>query len=227
MKLSEFALTALKNFATINESIVLRQGSSIRTITEAESIYAEAEVEDVFPGTFGIHDLSNFIGNIQTLDNPDLEFQNAADIKYVELRSGQFSVTYHGHIPDLLITPPPGKRVKLDNPDVSLDLSKDTLQKLLKLSAMNSLPNLSISGKDGMLVVWTHDHSTPDSNTSKYEVGPYDGENFTATFKVENLKMLLDDYVVDIKKGFFARFASKNRKLNYFIALEKVKNGSN
>jgi hypothetical protein len=216
MKLSEFALTVLKNFSTINDGIALRPGSKIKTINEEESIFAEAEVDDVFPVEFGIDDLNNFLGNITTLGNANLDFNGNS----VLLSEGGFSLTYRATPLDLITVVPVGKKVKLDNPDVTFDLPKETLAKLLKLAAMNSLSNLSVIGFGGELRLQTHDKSDRESTAAFTPVGAYAGEDFTATFKTEHLKMLPDDYVVDLKKGIFARFTSKTRKLIYYIALE-------
>lgn len=216
MKLSDFSLAVLKNFSTINDGIVLRPGSIVRTVNEEQSIFAEAEVDDQFPVEFGIDDLNNFLGNVTTIGNPELSFE----ANTVLISDGKFSLNYKAHAPDLITAPPPGKKVKLDDPDVTFDLPKETLAKLLKLAAMNGLPNLSVIGSNGELKLQTHEKADKNSNSAYTPVGPFVGEDFTATFKTENLKMIPDEYVVDLKKGLFARFTSKTRKLKYFIALE-------
>jgi hypothetical protein len=216
MKLTDFSLAVLKNFSTINDGIVLRQGSTIKTMSAEESIWGEAEVDDVFPVEFGIDDLNNFLGNITTLGNPELTFSN----KSVLLDDGTFSINYRATPPDLIDAPPAGKKIKIDTPDVTFDLPKDTLSKLLKLAAMNGLDALSVIGQNSNLLLQTHDKHNKDSNNALMTVGPFTGADFQATFKTDNLKMMPDDYVVDLKKGAFARFASKTRKITYYIALE-------
>ena len=46
------------------------------------------------------------------------------------------------------------------------------------------------------------------------------GQDFVASFKTENLKLLPDDYNVEIQAGAFAKFVNVNNNLTYFIALE-------
>ena len=46
--LSKKTLDVLKNFSTINSSIVFRKGSTVRTISNAENILAKFTGEDVF-----------------------------------------------------------------------------------------------------------------------------------------------------------------------------------
>ena len=48
MKLSDNTLTILKNFASINNSILVKQGTRLRTISVAKNILAEANIiEDI------------------------------------------------------------------------------------------------------------------------------------------------------------------------------------
>ena len=49
MKLSDNTLTILKNFAGINNSILVKQGTKLRTISVAKNILAEAEIDEEFP----------------------------------------------------------------------------------------------------------------------------------------------------------------------------------
>ena len=72
--LSKTTLDVLKNFSTINSSIVFRQGSTVRTISNAENILAKFTGEEVFPTDFAIYDLSQFLSGISLFDNPSLEF---------------------------------------------------------------------------------------------------------------------------------------------------------
>ena len=44
MKLSDSTLTVLKNFAGIINSILVKQGSKLRTISVAKNILAEADI---------------------------------------------------------------------------------------------------------------------------------------------------------------------------------------
>ena len=60
MKLSEKTFTLLKNFATINNSVLVKQGSKLRTISIAKNILAEATVNEEFPRDFAIYELNQF-----------------------------------------------------------------------------------------------------------------------------------------------------------------------
>ena len=49
VKISKKTQSILKNFATINKSIVIDPGSRIRTISVNRNIYASVEVAEKFP----------------------------------------------------------------------------------------------------------------------------------------------------------------------------------
>ena len=74
MKLSDNALAILKNFAGINNSILVKQGNKLRTISVAKNILAEAEIKEDFPRDFAIYDLNQFLNGLSLHQDPDLDF---------------------------------------------------------------------------------------------------------------------------------------------------------
>lgn len=215
MKFSENTLSVLKNFASINSGVVLQSGKTQKTISPEKSILVEATLEDDIPTQFGIYDLNQFLGNVTTLKNPELSFNQES----VTLNDGELSFDYHACSPNLIITPPE-KELALKQVDVSFSLPNVTLQKLLKVATMNSLPNLTVVGKDGELRLKIHEKSNDTSNHGSIKIGDYAGKDFTATFKTENLKLLSDDYNVELQNGAFAKFVNVSGNLKYFVALE-------
>ena len=215
MKLSENTLSVLKNFASINSGVVLNNGKVQKTISPEKSILVEAILEDDIPSKFGIYDLNQFLGNVTTLRNPELTFTN----EDVTLDDGDLALTYHACSPNLIISPPE-KELVLKTVDVTFSLPNATLQKLLKVATMNNLPNLTVVGKDGELRLKIHERANDTSNHGSVKIGDYAGQDFTASFKTDNLKLLPNDYNVEIQKGAFAKFENAAKTLKYFIALE-------
>ena len=215
MKLSENALNVLKNFASINSGVVLNKGNVLRTISPEKSILVEATVEDDLPVPFGIYDLNQFLGNVTTLKNPELTFSK----DHVTLDDGEFSLTYLSCSANLIISPP-DKELVLKNVDCSFSLTNAVLQKLIKIATMNSLPNLTVVGENGELRLKIHEKANDTSNYGSVKIGEYAGADFSATFKTENLKLLPDDYNVELQKNAFAKFVNAAGNLKYWIALE-------
>lgn len=214
MKLSESTLSVLKNFSTINSGVVLQKGKSQRTISPDKSILVEAELEDDIPEQFGIYDLPQFLGNVTTLQNPDLSFQN----NHVMMNDGQFRLTYYSCSPNL-ITVPPDKKLEMKSVDVDFNLPSAIIQKLLMLSRMNNFIMVSVVGKDGKLSLRAHAESDT-SNDATIDVGVWDKDDFTAKFKAEHIKMVPDDYNVKIAFNAFATFENQKGTLKYYVALQ-------
>lgn len=215
MKFSDQTLAVLKNFASINSGVVLNAGKIQKTISPEKSILVEATLDDEIPSEFGIYDLNQFLGNVTTLRNPELTFNK----ENVTLDDGELSFAYHACSSNLIITPP-DKELALKSVDVTFSLPNVTLQKLIKVATMNSLPNLSVVGKNGELHLKIHERANDTSNQGSIKIGDYAGQDFTASFKTENLKLLPDDYNVELQKGAFAKFVNAAGNLKYFIALE-------
>ena len=56
MKLSSHTTSVLKNFATINQNLVIKEGNTIATMSAMKNIVAKAEVEENFPQEVAIYD---------------------------------------------------------------------------------------------------------------------------------------------------------------------------
>ena len=67
MRLSKDTVEVLKNFSTINQCILVKEGNKLRTISTMKNILAEADVSEVFPSEFGIYDLNEFLGVMLSL----------------------------------------------------------------------------------------------------------------------------------------------------------------
>jgi hypothetical protein len=150
------------------------------------------------------------------LNDPNLKFND----QYVVLDDGSVEVVYYAS-PGTLIISPPEKELNISNPEVTFTLTNTTLSKLLRLAGMNTLPNLSIIGAEGKMIAKIHDKQIRDGNKASMMLGDWTGEDFTATFSTENLKLLPDDYNVELKLGTFAKFVGSSRKIVYYISLDK------
>ena len=72
MKLSDSTLTVLKNFAGINNSILVKEGNQLRTISVAKNILAEADIPEDFPRDVAIYDLNQFLNGLSLHQDPNL-----------------------------------------------------------------------------------------------------------------------------------------------------------
>ena len=215
MNLTDKTLTVLKNFAGINNSILVKEGNQLRTISVAKNILAEAEIEEDFPRQFGIYDLSQFLNGLGLHHSPELDFTNDG---HVMIREGKMRSKYFFAAPNVIITPP-DKPIELPSEDVTFELSTDQLDKLLKAAGIYQLPDLSVVGGEGVVKVLVRDKKNDTSNSFSIVVGETESE-FSFNFKVENIKILPGTYDVVVSQKLLSRFTAKNYDLTYYIALE-------
>ena len=216
MKLSDKTLSVLKNFSSINQSILFKKGNKLRTISVMKNILAEATVSEEFSKDFGIYDLSQFLNVNTTLFNsPELDFGNDG---YVVIREGRSKQRFFFADPNVIVTPP-DKEITLPSEDVSFELSTDQLDRLLKAEAISQLPDLSAVGENGVVKLVVRDKKNDTSNDFAIVVGETDTE-FSFNFKVENIKVLPGTYDVVVSQKLLSRFTSKNHDLTNYIALE-------
>ena len=215
MKLSESTLSLLKNFSTINQSILFKQGNKLRTVSVMKNILAEATIAEEFPKDFGIYDLNQYLNGLSLHNDPELNFE--AD-NYVVIKEGRSRSKYFFADPNCIVTPPEDS-ITLPTEDVSFQLSTEQLDKLLKAAAIYQLPDLCVEGGDGVVKVLVRDKKNDTSNDYSVIVGETDS-TFSFNFKVENIKILPGTYDVVCCQKNISRFTSKNYDLTYFIALE-------
>ena len=216
MKLSDKTINLLKNFSSINQSILIKEGDSIRTISVMKNILAEAKVPEEFPKDFGIYDLNQFLNAISSLHiNPELDFSNN---EYLLIREGKKRNRFFFADPNVIVSPPE-KSITLPSEDVSFELDTQVLGTLMKAAAIYQVPDLSVVGEAGVVKLVVHDKKNDTSNTHEEIVGETD-EEFCFNFKVENIKILPGTYEVVVSKKLLSRFESKNHELTYYIALE-------
>jgi len=215
MKLSEKTLTVLKNFAGINNSILVKEGNQLRTISVAKNILAEANIEEEFPRQFGVYDLNQFLNGLSLHQDPDLDFTEES---YLNIREGKRRVKYFFADPQVIISPP-DKKITLPSEDVHFQLESSSLDKLLKAAAVYQLPDLCVVGEAGAVRLVVRDKKNDTSNSYSVAVGETDKE-FSFNFKVENIKIIPGSYDVVVSSKLLSEFTNSNYNLKYYIALE-------
>ena len=215
MKLSDKTLTILKNFAGINNSILVKKGNQLKTISVAKNILAEAQIEEKFSRDFAIYDLNQFLNGLSLHQDPDLDFSPDS---YLTIREGKRRVKYFYADPAVIVSPP-DKEISLPTEDVCFQLDSIALEKLLKAAAVYQLPDLAAVGENGVVKLVVRDKKNDTSNEFAVVVGETD-KNFTFNFKVENIKIIPGAYNVVVSSKLLSRFSNTNHDLKYYIALE-------
>jgi len=215
MKLSDSTLTVLKNFAGINNSILVKEGSQLRTISVAKNILAEADIPEDFPRDVAIYDLNQFLNGLSLHQDPNLDF---TEDSHITIKEGKRRVKYFYADPQVIIAPP-DKEINLPTQEICFQLESNSLEKLVKAAAVYQLPDLSVIGKNNEIHMVVRDKKNDTSNEYSIYVGETDS-TFELNFKMENIKIIPGPYDVVISSKLLSEFTNKQYNLKYFIALE-------
>ena len=215
MKLSESTVNLLKNFSSINQSILFKEGTKLRTISVMKNILVEANVAEEFDKDFGIYDLNQFLNGLSLHASPELDFTND---EYVVIKEGRMRSKYFFADPSVIVAPPE-KEITLPSEDVSFELPSQQLEKLKKASSIYQLPDVSVIGEAGVIKLVARDKKNNTSNDFSIVVGETEDE-FVFNFKEENLKIVPGNYDVIVSSKLLSRFTNQNIDVTYYIALE-------
>ena len=219
MELSENTLTVLKNFASINANIIMREGNVLKTVSEAKNLLASATILEDIPKTVGVYDLNEFLGVLGLVDTPRVEWQDTHAI--VSDSTGRSKIKYFFSDIDMLTSP--SKDITMPSVDVKFVLDSDVLNKIKRAASALHLTELAITSSNGILTLSVVDSENATSNTFSIDVdGEYTEDNFNFILNISNLKMLPGDYEVEISSKLISHFTNVENKAQYRIALEKT-----
>ena len=212
MKLSDKTIQILKNFATINQSILVRPGNVLKTITPLKTILAQATVTENFEQEFAIYELPRFLGTISLFSDPEFTFQE----KYVTISSGKQRVNYTYADASMIMTPP-SKEISFPDTEVEFTITADQLSTISKAGAVLQMPEIAVVGEDGLISIRAIDSKNSSADVFSLDVGECD-KDFKVIFRPENLKLITSDYKVSLTTAGICRFESNN--LTYWVTTE-------
>jgi hypothetical protein len=222
MKITEETMKILKNFATINPSILIRKGSMLATQSIPGNILAEVTVKEDFPCEFALYDLVEFLNTLKLFSTPVLDFTTHEDNYLIiyEEDSPSIKVKYTFGNKDHIKFPK--KRPVLPSTEVTFNFEMTTLDSILKAANVMQLPNMSVlPGKD-IYEVSISVSDAKDKSSNKFSFGADgtypEGVIFNLIFKMDTFKMLPNDYTVSISKNRLAAFESDS--VDYYIGLD-------
>ena len=68
MKLSDTTTKVLKNFASINPSILLKEGETIRTISPQKNVLAQAVTDQPIEKEMCLYDINQFLNIVESIE---------------------------------------------------------------------------------------------------------------------------------------------------------------
>lgn len=214
MKLSKDTIGVLKNFASINGNLLIKEGSKLSTISAQKNVMASVSVAETFDSEFAIYDLNEFLGALSLFEDPELEFSE----KSVKIKQGNNSIRYYAADVGNL-TVPPAKQIQLPSEDISFDLNAATLAMIQRTASVLHSSDVSVVGDGSKMKIVVADKKNAAANA--YEVALADTDKtFKVNLKVDNLKMIPGNYTVTISNKKISRFQATGSDLVYFVAVE-------
>ena len=218
MKLSEHTVDVLKNFASINQNLVIKEGSTLTTMSAMKNIVAKAEVEESFDKEVAIYDLNEFLASISLFTSPILDFKEGF-VTIKEENSPKNSLKYFYSDPSVVTSP--SKTITMPSKEVSFTLNGENLNKLKRAAGVIQAPDLVLEKKDADVFLTVKDKKNDTANTFSVDVDTTtEGSNFKFYYKVENLKVMEGNYDVEISSKNISHLKSTNKDVEYWVALE-------
>ena len=213
MKISKETLDVLKNYASINTNILVREGSTLATISTGKNIFSRTTVKETFDKEFAIYDLNSLLALLTLMEDTDVDF--GEDSITISKDRSQFEYYYAD--PSIIVAAP-DKTIEVDD-YYSFELTENEVGMIMKAASVVAAPILSVVAKDGTVTLSVGDPSTPRSNTFRHVIGETNKE-FDCRLAIENFKVIPGDYSVTLSQKKFMYLQNKANELKYWLALE-------
>jgi len=224
MKLSSNTTMVLKNFATINQNLVIKEGSELLTMSSMKNIVAKATVEENFPKEFAIYDLNEFLASLSIFKSPVLEFEE----QYLTIKEEDQphkKLTYFYSDPSVVQSPT--KTITMPSEEVKFHLDMNKLLEMKRAAGVIGSPDMVLQKSSGSSSLLVKDKKNDTANNYSSDIKTDGDGEYKFFFKVENLKLFDGDYDVKISSKNISHFKNDKSNIEYWIALEPESTYSN
>lgn len=221
MNFSKGTVAVLKNFATINPSILFKAGDIISTVSPLDTIATRAQVKDTFERDFAIYDLSRFLGTLSLFkETPDITVNDTQ----LQLKSGKQRAKYTLAEPSMIKAKNAYRTITLKDIIATLQI-KDDINTIVKASGTMQLPDCIFSSDGDKLFCCLSDSKNPTSDIFEIEVEGSTSKEFEIKLKVENIKLMDGiNYTIQVPDSKrVLQFSGLNEDVNidYWFAAEQ------
>ena len=223
MKLSNNTISVLKNYASINQNLVIKEGKELTTMSAMKNIIAKAEVEEEFPQEVAIYDLNEFLSCLSLFQSPNLEFESTF-VTITEENKPTTKMKYFYSDPSVVTTP--SKMITMPSNEITFTLDSATLSDITKASAVISSADLVLENTNGTPSLTVKDKKNDTANSYSRGVDTQGEGKFSFFFKVENLKLMDGKYTVQVSSKNISHMKNESTPIEYWIALEPESNYS-
>lgn len=214
MQISNDTLNVLKNFSSINPSVLFKPGQTLRTISPQKTVMAAATIGETVPSEAAVYDLSRFLATLGLFEKPEVEF---GDSKFT-ISAGRSKLQYTYASPTMIITPPE-KDINLPDPELTTVVPWKTIDSVIRAAGVLSLGEIAFVAAGNEVTVSAIDSKNPTADSFDIVIkDDYNGAPFTMVIRTDNLKLMPADYEVSLSSKGMAHF--KSDTVQYWIAVE-------
>lgn len=212
MKLEGRTLSILKNFASINPSVMFKPGDVLKTMSPNKTILAHAKLGEAVGNEFAIYDVSRFLSVLSLFEKPTLTVEE----RYMRIADGQQHVNYTFADPKMIVQAS-DKTPQVVDAEINFHLTAATLDRVQKAAGVLKMPELAVVGDGEAIYVEASDSKNPSGDNFAVRVGDTT-HRFKMVFKSENIKVIAGDYDVSISSKGISQF--KGTDVDYWIVAE-------
>jgi hypothetical protein len=217
MKLSDSTINVLKNFSGINQSLQIKKGNVIKTISPLRTVYVEATVSENFTKEFALYDLNKLLAKVSLYKEAELDFESDKISITTQNKKKADSIKYCS--PQVIVVPPE-KSISLGDTDCSFTITSEDLEWMRKSAGISGSPNFVFESDGDTINFIATDVKDDSADKSSIELCEGDGSKFKVVMKVENFKLMDGSYDVSVAKKGLAKFKHKTIDITYYIAIE-------
>jgi|TARA_R110000787_G_scaffold80263_1_gene174824 hypothetical protein len=199
MRLSDTTTKVLKNFASINPSILLNEGQTIRTISPQKNVLAQAVTDEPITDSMCLYDINQFLNIVESIDDCVINV-NASKAILSNPQNTQNSTVFFAD-PSVIVTPPE-KNINVKNEQFTFNLSDKELVKILRMASLCNAEELILQQRnDGTVLCKVTNTANPTSNDFSLVVEATNSTGETelpATLEVTKLNFIKDTYEVHV-----------------------------
>lgn len=230
MNISDRTLDVLSNFASINQSILIREGSNLATIAASKNLLAETTMEENFGRDVGIYDLTKFLGVLRLYKERDFDFSEEYVTIFNEKNRKQYTNFYYSDA-SVIVTPPTDKSISFPEDEIitTFQLTSNDLQNIIKGCSIMTLPEVSIVAAEGEPIrVSGVDTSNSAMGSFNHELEQNANDTFEFVIALENLiKLMHGDYDIAFLNTGISRFINTTVDIKYYVAVNANSDNTN
>jgi hypothetical protein len=216
MKISQETTNILKNFASINQGILISPGKTLRTRTK--SVFAEAVINEEFPVEVGIYNLNNFLNVVSLFKDPEFDFGDTS-LRIAE-SNGKAETLYAYAGAGLVALPTKAKKLPAPTEMIEFAMSEDQWNTVQKAASVFNKPEVKITSDGNVIRMGTENHKQQMGNAySMVLEGDPNGTKCNMVISMDDMRLLKGSYTGTVTPTYVV-FKNSSLNLTYFIGVE-------